>query len=269
MSVAMVVSPHADDAAAFCGGTLAKLGDAGWRVVLVRVTDDRTDSLGLGVDETIRRNTDELHQAARLLGVAEIVELGFASDTLADVPLGVLRERLVYLLRRHRPHTVFSFDAYGLYEANQDHVRVAQAVDEALWVACFDKHHPEHFAEGLAPFSVCERWYFARRLRDTTHYEEVSATIDRKIDALCAHREMMRNTVNQYLLQLQTWGRRAAWLEAARDGDLRPALSMFLHEQAKAHAAAAGWDADVYRAEPFRRERFGDLDALFEATTSG
>lgn len=33
MSTALVFSPHADDAAAFCGGTLAKLAHHGWKIV--------------------------------------------------------------------------------------------------------------------------------------------------------------------------------------------------------------------------------------------
>lgn len=73
MLTAMVISPHADDAAAFCGATIAKLADQGWQVILVRVTDDRKDSVGLPVEETIRRNAAELREAARILGVHEIV----------------------------------------------------------------------------------------------------------------------------------------------------------------------------------------------------
>ena len=133
----------------------------------------------------IRRN---LHKAADILGIKEIVELGFETDVLADFPLGKIRERIVYLFRKHQPYAVFTFDPDGLFENNQDHVRVAQAVDEAFWVSCFDKHYPEHFKEGLEPFSVCERWYFARQLPLVTHYEEISASIERKILALCAHR---------------------------------------------------------------------------------
>ncbi len=34
MKTAMVVSPHADDAAAFCGATIAKFADQGWYIVL-------------------------------------------------------------------------------------------------------------------------------------------------------------------------------------------------------------------------------------------
>jgi len=264
MLTAMVISPHADDAAAFCGATLAKFADEGWNIVLVRVTDDRKDSVGLTIEETIAQNTKELHDAAAILGVREIVELGFETDTLADVPLGKLRERFVYLFRKHKPYTVFSFDPFGLYENNQDHVRVAQAVDEAFWVSCFDKHYPEHFDEGLEPFSVCERWYFARQLPKVTRYEEVAKTIERKIDAVCAHREMMRNTIHQFQLQLKTWGKKVQWLEESKEGDLKPLIGLFLQEQAKEQAQEAGWDTEVHRAEAFRVERFGSLEPLFQ-----
>lgn len=265
MQTVMIISPHADDAAAFCGATIAKLANQGWNVVLARVTDDRKDSVGLTIQETIARNKEELHKAAAILGVREIVELGFETDTLADVPLGTLRERIVYLFRKYKPYAVFTFDPFGLYENNQDHIRVAQAVDEAFWVSCFDKHYPEHFAEGLAPFSVCERWYFARQLPKATHYEEVSSTIEQKIEALCAHREMMRNTINQYRLQLKTWGKRVPWLDESFEGDMRPLIAMFVQGQAKALAVEAGWDADKRLAEAFRLERFGDLEALFQS----
>ena len=57
MKTAMIISPHADDAAAFCGATIAKFADQGWHIILVRVTDDRKDSLGLTLEETIAKNT--------------------------------------------------------------------------------------------------------------------------------------------------------------------------------------------------------------------
>ena len=264
MKTAMVISPHADDASAFCGATLAKFADDGWKVILVRVTDDRKDSVGLSIEDTIEKNTQELHNAAKILGITEIIELGFETDILADIPLGKIRERIVYLFRKYQPYAVFSFDPDGLYENNQDHVRVAQAVDEAFWVSCFDKHYPEHFMEGFEPFSVCERWYFARQLPKVSHVEEVSKTIDRKILAVCAHREMMRNTINQSILQLKTWGKEVPLLKESMEGDLQPLLGMFLQEQAKAVAIEAGWDAEVQLGEAFRLERFGDMEPLFQ-----
>lgn len=264
MKTAMVISPHADDAAAFCGATLAKFADEGWKAILVRVTDDRKDSIDLSLEETVKINSKELRDAAEILGIKEIVELGFETDVLADVPLGKIRERIVYLFRKYQPYAVFSFDPDGLYENNQDHVRVAQAVDEAFWVSCFDKHYPEHFKEGLEPFSVCERWYFARQLPKISHFEEIAGTIERKINAVCAHREMMRNTINQYQLQLKTWGKQVQWLQDSKEGDLKPLVGMFLQEQAKALAEEAGWDTEVKLAEAYRLERFGGLEPLFQ-----
>jgi LmbE family N-acetylglucosaminyl deacetylase len=264
MKTAMIISPHADDAAAFCGGTIAKLSDHGWNLILVRVTDDQKDSIGFSVEETIQVNTKEMHEAAKILGIQEIIELGFVTDSLADVPLGTLRERFVYLFRKHKPYAVFSFDPFGLYEGNQDHTRTAQAVEEAFWVSCFDKHYPEHFKEGLEPFSVCERWYFARQIPEITHFEDVTETMDRKIMALCAHREMMRNTINQTRLQLKTYGKRMALLDEAMNGDMSALLGMVMQQDGKAMAVKAGWDGETQMAEAFRKSRFGDMEMLFE-----
>ena len=60
MPTALMISPHADDAAAFCRGTLAKFAAEGWRVIVARVTDDAKDSVGLTIEETKRRNAAEL-----------------------------------------------------------------------------------------------------------------------------------------------------------------------------------------------------------------
>ncbi len=257
----MMVAPHADDAALFCGGTLAKRAREGWNVVLVRVTIDDKDSVALGVEETIERNTAELHDAANILGVSEIVELGYPSDCLADVSEVELREHFIRLYRTYRPYAVFSFDPYGvLYENNQDHVRIAQAVDEAFWTAMFDKHHPEHLEAGLPVHAVCERWYFARRLLEVNRYEDISDMLDVKIRAACAHRLMMRHIVHQLWLQTQTWGRSVPELEQAHEGDYEPIIARIVREQGRRNGALFG----VAAAESFRVLRFGALDDWFE-----
>lgn len=260
----LAIIPHADDAAAFFGATLAKRSAEGWHIVLARVTDDAKDSVGLGIEETIQQNTLELQEAAKILGVAEIVELGFPTDSLADVPETKLRERFIYLIRKYKPYTVFSFDPFGLYEGNMDHIATAQAVEEAFWVACFDKHHPEHFEEGLEPFSVAERWYYARDLRDANHFEDVTEYMDKRIAAFSAHKTMVTNILNQFRLQLKTMGRRMPMLEEAMEGDPSPLLGMVLTVQAQG-LADIGALGEGRMAEAFRVERFGDLDTLFNA----
>ena len=264
MHTALVIAPHADDAAAFCGGTLAKFAAQGWRVVLVRVTDDAKDSIGLSIDETIRINTEELHAAAKVLGITTIEELGYPTDTLGDVSRVELRERFVYLFRKYQPYAVFSFDPFGLHEYNLDHTVTAQAVDEAFWVSCFDKHHPEHFDEGLAPFSVCERWYFGRDLPSANHAEDVTDYMECCVEALCTQKTMMANTINQLKLQAQTWGKRVPVIDAAVDGALQPLLEQFLTARAHTVAVNAGMPQG-HLAEVYRLERFGDLEPLMQA----
>ena len=169
---ALAICPHADDAAAFFGGTLAKFAAEGWRTILVRVTDDCKDSVGLTLEQTITQNKTQLHRAAEIMGVAEIVELGYETDCLADVVEVNLREKFVRLFRSYRPYAVFSFDPFGLYEGNMDHIMVAQAVEEAFWVSCFDLHYPQHLEQGLKPFAVCERWYYGRDLPGANYVVE-------------------------------------------------------------------------------------------------
>lgn len=263
MHTALAICPHADDAAAFLGGTLTKLADEGWKTIIVRVTDDAKDSVGSTREATLARNTAELAVAARMMGVSETVELGFPTDCLGDVSEVSLRERMVYLFRKYRPYAVFTFDPFGLYEGNMDHIVTAQAVEEAFWVSCFDLHHPEHLAEGLKPFSVCERWYYGRNLPGRNYFIDITDQFERKIAALCAHDTMMRNLVNQLRLQAQTWGRRVPVLEEAFTGDLRPLLTQWMTLKGEAEAYAGGLPAGRL-AESFRLVRFGGFEELMQ-----
>jgi len=263
MRTALMVSPHADDAAAFCGGTLAKLAAEGWKVIIVRVTDDCKDSVGMTLESTREKNAADFRVAAKILGAAEVIELGYVTDRLADESLVGLRERMVYLFRKRRPYAVFSFDPYGLWEDNQDHVRVAQAVYEAFWVSAFDLHHPEHFAEGLKPFSVCERWFFGRELPKVNYVEDVTDFIGKKVEALSSHEAMIKNMLARFILQLDTWGRRVKLLEECKSGDHKSLINAFMEEQAKGVAATYHL-GEGRMGEAFRLERFGDLEGLFQ-----
>ena len=259
----LVIVAHADDAALFCGGTLRLMADRGARLVMLRVTDDRYDSVGASVADTVATNTTQMHAAAKILGIDEIVELGWETDQLGDASETQLRERFIYHVRRVRPYAVMSFDPYGAFhEDNQDHIKVAHAVDETYWTAQFDKHHPEHFAEGLAPHGVYERWYFARRVVEVTDAIDISTTIDRKIDAALAHDMMLRHYVHQLRLQARTAGHTLDVLERAQEGDLRP----FMEASIRGGARAAGKGHGLAAAEEFRVVRFGGLERAFGLT---
>ena len=257
----LIITAHADDAALFLGGTVARWAEAGWNVVVVRVTDDRWDSFELSEPDTITINKQQFDSALAALGVAEVWELGYATDTLADVSEVELREKIIRLIRVHKPYALVTFDPYAMYhEDNQDHLMVAAATDEAFWTAQFDKHHPEHLAEGLEPHGVFERWYFGRRVTDVTDVVDISSTINRKIAAALCHDAMLRNLVNQLKLQARTGGWRIPLLDDLRSGDLSVLIDPMLRQQAQALGTRHG----IAMAEEFRVVRFGGLSELLE-----
>ena len=262
--IVMAIFPHADDATWMCGGTLAKFATEGCKLVLVRVTNDDKDSMDLPTKETERRNTEEFHRAAQILGASEVIDLGFVTDMLADVSMVSLRERFVYLYRKHCPYAVFSFDPYATYEPNLDHIRVAQAVEEAYWVSNFHLHHPEHLEQGYMPHAVCERWYCARVPFDPNYAVDITDYFDRKVEALCANATMLRNSLHQLQLQLRTWGRRVPILDdAIASQELRPLVEGFFRQNAAAVARSHGMKGGTL-AEVFRVDRFGAWEGLFQ-----
>ncbi len=257
----LVITAHADDATLFLGGTIARWADADWRVVVVRVTDDRWDSVGVDEVTTIAVNTTQFNTAMTILGVTEIVELGYPTDTLGDASELQLRERFVRLIRNHKPYALVTFDPFGMFhEDNQDHIKTAAAVDEAFWTAQFDKHHPEHLADGLEVHGAFERWYFARRIVEVTDVVDIAQTLSRKIAAAACHDLMLRNFVNQLRLQARTGGWRIPMLDSAQDGDLHDLVAMLLTRSSQ----SIGKHYGIIAAEEFRVVRFGGLEPFLE-----
>ena len=257
----LVVAAHADDPTLFCGGTLARLADEGWRVVVCRVTDDRWDSVGVDEATTIERAAGEFRAAMATLGVSEVEDWGWPTDTLGDASEVRLRERVIRAIRTHRPHTLVTHDPHsGVDEDNQDHWVVAAAVAEAIWCAQFDKHHPEHLAEGLEVHGVFEQWYFGRPPARVTDVVDVTATMDRVVDAALCHELPLRNLVHQLRLQARTGGWRIPVLDDAQDGDLRPVVDHLL----RSRAAETGAPWELGAAEAFRVVRFGGMLPLLD-----
>jgi len=252
----LVVIAHADDAAIFAGGALALMARAGWRIVILRVTDDRWDSVALDEAETIRRNADELRAAASILGVAAVEDLDWRTDVLGDASRVALRERIIYAIRLHRPHALMSFDPYAvLHEDNLDHKVLAEAVDEAFWTSMFDKHHPEHFAQGLSPHGCVERWYFGRLVSTITHVVDTSEVLELQLAAISAHVTPLTNMAAQYALQCRTADRPEAGAAALGDP------VGFFRRRFAAAAARRGAPFGFAAADYLRRNavRFGDV----------
>lgn len=118
-STVLAVFAHPDDESLTCGGTIARLADAGARVVLLCATRGERGSISdpaLVPDGDLGRvRTRELQDAAAVLGVAELVVLDHRDGNLRWQNVSQLHAEIVALLERHRPAAVITFDEDGLY----------------------------------------------------------------------------------------------------------------------------------------------------------
>lgn len=208
-SSALVVVAHADDAVLFCGGLIAELVAAGYRVHVLRLTDDRWDSWGLDEDQTILRNRAEFNSAMQRLGVSHAHELGYQTDHLGDASEVDLRNVLIEKIREIRPYLIVGFDPDSyLFEDNRDHVVLAEALAEAMWCSGFDKHAVASGAAGavseIAPFLVAQKWYFGRVVAEATHHLDVTKHRQLLEDTILEHETMINNMAHQTLLRAST-----------------------------------------------------------------
>jgi LmbE family N-acetylglucosaminyl deacetylase len=103
ISRALVVAPHADDEVLGCGGTIARLADAGTEVHVAVVTKGKAPRFAADLVEQIRAETVEAH---RVLGVARAYFLDFPAAELDTISHTDLNQKLGTLVADVRPETL-------------------------------------------------------------------------------------------------------------------------------------------------------------------
>ncbi len=182
----LVVTPHPDDAEGGAGGTIAKWAAEGRDVVLVVTTDGRHGTSDRSVDpsDLARTREEEQRNAAKVLGISEVVFLRFPDQGLEDGP--ELRERIVREIRRHRPYTVVTIDPNRPYIRHRDHIVTGRVTLDAVFP--YSRDHlafPQHLEEGLEPHKVREVYLWSAVEPDT--FLDITDTFDTKMKALYCH----------------------------------------------------------------------------------
>jgi len=109
-----------------------------------------------------------------------LFDLGYRNHRMDDLSPTEIRARLIFLFRLLRVDTIFSYDPWGHYEENPDHYVTAQAVEAACWMSGGHLDMPEHFAAGLKPHSVSEKYYFARGPQLVNRVVDIGPTFETK-----------------------------------------------------------------------------------------
>jgi LmbE family N-acetylglucosaminyl deacetylase len=209
--VILAVFAHPDDESLACGGTLARLVDAGAHVVVMCASrGERGANGGHERDESVARlRALELRRAADALGVQELVLLNHPDGELRWTDVTDFSAELVLFIRHRRPTAVITFDEDGLYW-HPDHIGVHERVltacrslgidappvyavtmargsmthiiEQALsrgWTAPdtgFWSLHPDAFGKCAVPYTMTV---------------DVADWVPQKLDAIEAHRSQM------------------------------------------------------------------------------
>jgi len=252
----LIFSAHADDTEFLAGGTVAKFVSEGFEVIEVIATDNGRGSMELDSETLVIQSRDkEAREAAKILGKKEVIFLGHPDGFLADIPLNVLREKFMRIIRIYRPRIMMTWDPWAPFETHPDHRHVAFAAMEALEFGYMPLFHPEHLKEGLKPHLIAERFYFAKHAERANKIVDITHFIDKKIHALLVQESQMKLTIDSAKLALST-------VEA--DSDIMNFLDRENYELAiqtyvRAFAQKVGLKAGYEYGEEFRYETAADF----------
>ncbi|MDQ1394626.1 MAG: hypothetical protein QOF30_3603, partial [Acidimicrobiaceae bacterium] len=247
-AVAVIVFFHAhpDDEAIFTGGTIARLSDAGHRVVVVVATGGE-----LGVPHAAEHlaavRQGETARAASLLGVSSVVFLGYQDSGLAGDPAnqsegafcaanpGDVAARLAQVLIEERACALVVYDEFGIY-GHPDHVQVhragllaaERAATPTVYEATVDREYL-HFVEThlveeaiLAGDLGLARSNIGVPTVMVTTTVPVGVVLDRKRAAMAAHASQIPETTSAMQIGLEQFAAVYGWEWFIRRGPEGP-----------------------------------------------
>ncbi len=188
----MVVTPHPDDAEFGVAGTVARWTREGKDVIYVVCTngDKGTTDINMKPDKLVRIREQEQRAAAKLLGVREVIFLGYPDQTLEDTP--EFRKEIVRLIRMYKPETVVTADLYRRYIWHRDHRITSQVTLDAIFPYARDLlAYPDLLEEGLQPHKVKEVLLWGSE--EPNYRSNITDTFDIKIAALRCHKSQVGN----------------------------------------------------------------------------
>src|SRR5213079_1549543 len=126
---------HPDDESLACGGTLARLADAGSRVILLCASRGEAGSIS---DPALVPDGDlggvrsrELTEAAAVLGVAKVIVLNHSDGNLKWKDMPQFENEIIDAVREYNVDAVITFDEDGLYW-HIDHIGVHDRTWDAV-----------------------------------------------------------------------------------------------------------------------------------------
>lgn len=186
----LVIAPHTDDGEFGVAGSVVKWVHEDKVVVYVICTNGEkgTSDLNMNQDELVKIRQQEQMDAARVLGVKDVVFLNYRDQGLEDT--SEFRKEIVKQIRTYQPHTVATTDPYRKYIWHRDHRITGQVVMDAVYPYARDYlAYPDLFAQGYKPHKVKEVLTWGTD--DPNYWVDITETFATKIAALGCHKSQV------------------------------------------------------------------------------
>ncbi len=191
---ALAIGAHPDDVEFGCGGLLAKWAAAGCTVHHLVCTDGSKGTWDASADTEAlaARRQDEQREAARRLSGPSTGDVRFLGrvDGELDSDLSTRRD-VARVIRELRPAVVLGHDPWKRYRLHPDHRHAGLLACEGV-VAARDPHFFPDL--GLAHHRPTALLLF--EADEPNHVEDVTSTLERKLDALLAHESQFESTMH-------------------------------------------------------------------------
>ena len=199
----LVITPHPDDAEFGAAGTVAKLALEGKNIVYIVCTngDKGTADIKLNPQDLASIREKEQKEAAKVLGVKEVIFLRYPDQGLEDTP--EFRKDLVREIRKYRPELVITSDPYRKYIWHRDHRITGRVVLDAVFPFARDIWaYPDLMEQGLKPHAVKEVWMWASEPEDINFRSNITETFHKKVEALKCHKSQIKAPFSE---EMEKW----------------------------------------------------------------
>ncbi len=199
----LVITPHPDDAEFGTAGTVATMVREGREVVYIVCTDGSkgTDDINVIPEELVKIREKEQREAAKILGVKEVIFLGYEDQNIDETP--EFRKEIVRLIRTYCPELIITSDPYRRYIWHRDHRIVGQVVLDAVFPYARDVWaYPDFIKEGLKPHKVNAIWLWAPEDSAINFRTDITDTFDIKLKALHCHKSQIKES---FAAEMEKW----------------------------------------------------------------
>jgi LmbE family N-acetylglucosaminyl deacetylase len=253
--VVLVITADASDYILAAGGAIAAMIEDGAAAYLIRTTNDEKDSWELSPEETARRYSDESEQAAKILGIQEVISLGYRAGELAAVSHTELRDRLMFYVRLYKPAVLFLPNPYAEYVEVVDRFYTGKAAEEAQRVAALENFQPPFSTVGLTTHIVGELYYYAQPFDPRRREPEgtptfvpqpktvgISTTFEKKLRAAQALYTANYSMTMHIKKRLDNTGRRLPLLETVNSESVNQLVEINLRKLAEIAARDTSYE---------------------------